>query len=63
MSEAKKRADWKYRQAKRKQIVIEMSLEEFAAVDAYCEAAQIPKATLIKQLLFDHIAKSEKGPA
>jgi hypothetical protein len=60
MSEAKKRADWKYRKTRRKQIVVDMSLEEFDAVDAYCKVNDIPKATLIKRLLFNHIAKADE---
>jgi hypothetical protein len=45
---AQRRAKLKYRKEKRKQIVLEMSIDEFESIDQYCTRKGFAKATFIK---------------
>ena len=51
ISEAKKRADAKYRSAKRRQIQLDMSIADYERIKAHCEALGVPLATWIKRLI------------
>lgn len=51
VSEAKKRADAKYRSSKRKQIQLDMSISDYERIKAHCERLDIPLATWVKGLI------------
>ena len=51
ITEAKRKADLKYRAAKRKQIVLDYSIEDFERVKAYCQDKNVPVATWCKAVI------------
>lgn len=50
-SEAQRRAKLKYRSAKRKQIQLEYSLEDYEQIKEYCESLNVPVATWCKSAI------------
>jgi hypothetical protein len=58
-SEAERKASLKYRKDKRKQLVLDMSIEEYEAISRYCDNKGINKATWVKGLIRDNM--SDKG--
>ena len=59
VSEAKKRADAKYRAAKRKQIQLDYSIEEFEAIKSHCESRRVPVATWCKNAISAAITREQ----
>ena len=57
-TKAEREAKIRYRKEKRKQAAIEMSKEEFDAVNAYCAMHGLTRTTWIKQLIFNAIGYS-----
>ena len=53
ISEAKRKADAKYKATKRKQIVLNISIEEDKAIKDYCNQRGLQVATWIKCLIRD----------
>lgn len=51
ISEAKKRADAKYRSTKRKQIQLDFRAEEVERIKAYCEEKGVKVATWCKEII------------
>lgn len=48
ITEAKRKADLKYRATKRKQVVLDYSIEDFEKIKAYCQGKDIKVATWCK---------------
>jgi len=61
VSEAKKRADAKYRANKRKQIQLDYSIEEFERIKNHCESKQTPVATWCKKAINDAIDRESNA--
>ena len=59
VSEAKKRADAKYRTNKRRQIQLDYSIEEFEQIKQHCEARQTPVATWCKAAIQDAMRRDQ----
>ena len=57
VSEAKKQADAKYKREKRKQIVLNISIEEDQRIKDHCAKKGIQVATWIKSLIWGEIDK------
>jgi hypothetical protein len=55
ISDAKRKADAKYKTLRRKQIVINYSQEEYVQVQDYCRSIGVPVATWIKGLIKDNM--------
>ena len=56
---AQRKAKLKYRKTKRKQLVLEMSLEEFNQLTEHCVKIDTPKATFVKSAISE---KMEREP-
>lgn len=59
VSEAKKRADAKYRAAKRKQIQLDFKTDEFERIKSYCEAKGVKVATWCKEVISKAIENNQ----
>ena len=57
ISEAQKKSLAKYRAAKRKQIQLDYSIEEFDRIKQHCESIQTPVATWCKEVIHDAIER------
>lgn len=55
---AQRKAKLKYRKAKRKQLVLEMSVEEFDRLTEHCEKIDTPKATFVKAAIAEKMEQS-----
>lgn len=59
LSDAQKRANANYRKKSRKQIILDMSIEDFNLIDEYCKANNFQKATFIKQIIREKIESNK----
>jgi hypothetical protein len=51
ISDAKRKADNKYKSLRRKQIVINYSIDEYVAIQDFCRSINVPMATWVKGLI------------